>query len=88
MLSSSHPVSVIAVAGAKIDVLGSGPPEAAKRDFTRPAVVYVQKEARQCTPLPRAYPAGRTCLALLKKDSSIYLTYMGTPEEGIESHYR
>lgn len=55
----THPVSVIAAAGAKIDVLGRGPPKVTKWDFTCPAEVYVQKKARHCIPLPHADPAGR-----------------------------
>lgn len=53
---------MIAAVGSKIDVLGRGPPEVVKWDFTCLAEVYVQKEASQRTPLPHACPAGRTCL--------------------------
>lgn len=42
----------------------AGSPEVVRGGFTCPAEVYVQKEARQRTPLPRTYPAGTSCVIL------------------------
>lgn len=61
----THPVSVITAAGAKIDVLGRGPPKVTKWDFTCPAEVYVQKEARHCNPSPMQIQQGGLGLSLL-----------------------
>lgn len=61
----THPVSVITAAGAKIDVLGRGPPKVTKWDFTCPAEVYVQKEARHCNPSPTQIQQGGLGLSLL-----------------------